>query len=232
MSSLPKLNVPTFELTLPSTGKKIKYRPFLVKEHKTLLILKDSEDLDVIRILEELVDVCTFNKLKIKDLPSFDLEYIFLNIRAKSLGEMVELIITCDCENKIEYTMDITQLKVSKNSNHTNKFMIDNEIGIEMKYPRFTDTMDIFLTKDESKIFDLILSCVKAVYTNDEYTEITTDNKKDLIEFLESMTQEQFDKIEQFFVTMPKLRHEMNVKCDKCGVENHAVLEGLQNFFV
>jgi hypothetical protein len=232
MSSLPKLNVPTFELTLPSNGKKVVYRPFLVKEHKTLLILKDSEDGDVIRILEELVDVCTFNKLKIKDIPSFDMEYLFLNIRAKSIGEAIDLIVNCDCGNKIDYSMDISKLNISKHSEHSTKIQVSSDVGVEMRYPKFHDTMDIFITRDETKIFDLVLSCIKAIYTADTYTEITIDNREELVEFIENMTQEQFDKIEQFFVTMPKLKQEINVKCDKCGADNHAVLEGLQNFFV
>jgi hypothetical protein len=230
--SLPKLNVPTFELILPSTEKKVVYRPFLVKEHKTLLILKDSTDEDAIRIIEELVDVCTFNKLKIQELPSFDLEYLFLNIRAKSIGENLDLIVNCECGNTIPYTLDITKLVVEKQKNHSKKIMITDDIGVEMKYPKFKNTMEIFISKDQTKIFDLVLSCVKAVYTKEDYTEITVDNLNDLITFIESMTQEQFDRIEKFFETMPKLKHMIETTCDKCGVKHNETLEGLQNFFV
>jgi len=230
--SLPKLDVPTFELTLPSTSKKVLYRPFLVKEHKTLLILKDSEDSDSIRIISEIVDVCTFNKLKISELPSVDLEYLFLNIRAKSLGEIVELIINCDCGNKIDYAMDITKLNIVKDKNHTTKISITSDIGLEMRYPKFDDTMNIFITNDQSKIFDLIISCVKSIYTKEDYYEITHDNKKELEEFIYSMTKEQFEKVEEFFETMPKLKQEIDVVCSKCNTHNYTVLEGLQNFFV
>lgn len=230
--SLPKLNVPTFELTLPSTGKKIKYRPFLVREHKALLILKDAEDEESIQIIEEIVDVCTFNKLKVSSLPSFDIEYIFLNIRAKSVGENVALLVNCDCGNKIDYTMDITKLEIQKQKNHTTKIQITDDVGILMRYPKFRDTMSIFITRDQEKILDLIYSCIDAVYTADEYTEITVDNKNELKEFVESMTQEQFQKIENFFETMPKLIHEINVICPQCEANNAARLEGLQNFFV
>lgn len=231
--ALPKLNVPTFELTLPSTGNKVKYRPFLVKEHKNLLLLKDASDDEVIRIMEEIVDVCTFNKLNVKQLPNFDVEYIFLQLRAKSIGETVDLYVNCDCGNKIEYVMDITKLEVTRNPDHKTKIMINDIVGIEMKYPKFKDVMGIFASEDEAAVMDLIISCVKAVYTTDgDYNEITHDDRADLEEFINSMTKEQFDKVEQFFVTMPKLRQEINAKCDKCGADNHAVLEGLQNFFV
>lgn len=231
--ALPKLNVPTFELTLPSNGKKIKYRPFLVKEHKALLILKDSEDDDVARILEEIVDICTFNELNVKALPSFDLEYIFLHIRARSVGEIVDLIVNCDCGNKIDYQMDVTKVNVETNEKHKTKIQINETIGIEMRYPRFQDVLKIYADDDQDKVIDLIISCIKAIYTTDgDYTEITVDDKEELREFVFSMTKDQFDKVEEFFVTMPKLKQNIDVTCDKCGKENHATLEGMQNFFV
>jgi hypothetical protein len=231
--SLPKLEVPTFELSLPSSGKKIKYRPFLVKEHKTLLLLKESSDDDISRILEEIVDTCTFNKLNVKALPSFDLEYIFLNLRARSIGETVDLLVNCDCGNKIDYQMNIDALEVKRSESHKTKIMLTDTIGIEMKYPRFQDTMGIFVSKDQKRIFDLVLSCINAIYTTDgDYHLITDENIGELDEFVSDMTKEQFDMIEEFFYTMPKLVQTIDVTCDKCGAHNHATLEGLQNFFV
>lgn len=231
--SLPKLEVPTFELTLPSSGKKIKYRPFLVKEHKTLLLLKESTDDDVSRILEEIVDTCTFNKLNVKTLPSFDLEYVFMNLRARSIGETVDLLVNCDCGNKIDYQMNIDALEVKRNESHKTKIMLTDTIGIEMKYPRFKDTMGIFVSKDQDRIFDLVLSCINAIYTTDgDYHLITDENLGELDEFVSDMNKEQYDMLEEFFHTMPKLVQNIDVTCDKCGAHNHATLEGLQNFFV
>jgi len=231
--SLPKLEVPTFELTLPSTGKKIKYRPFLVKEHKALLLLKDSDDNDVARILEEIVDTCTFKKLNASALPSFDLEFIFLNLRARSIGETVDLLVNCDCGNKIDYQMNINDVQVTRHDDHKTKIMLSDTIGIEMRYPKFQDVMGVFMAGDQDKIMELVLSCIKAIYTTDgEYHEITVDNQAELVEFVQDMTKEQFDMVETFFETMPKLVQTIEKACDKCGTMNYAKLEGLQNFFV
>jgi hypothetical protein len=229
--SLPKLETPIFELILPSTEQKIKYRPFVVKEYKTLMMLQDASDDESINIIQELIDVCTFNKLP-KDLPSFDLEFIFMNIRARSIGEGVELEVTCDCGNKIDYLMNIPDLKVEKSPNHTTKIKIDDSLGFEMRYPKFKNTMEVFTSGNEELIFDLIMSCVKGVYTQTEWFEITNDNMQELREMLLNMTTEQFAKLEEFFETMPKLVHDVKVTCNVCGAENHARLEGLQNFFV
>lgn len=233
MSSLPKLNVATFELTLPTSGKKVKYRPFLVKEHKALLMLKESSDEDVARIVDEIVDVCTFNQLKVKELPSVDVEYIFLNLRAKSLGETIDLYVNCDCGNKIDYAVNILDIKVTKNEKHTNKILINDTVGIEMRYPKFKDVLHIFSSDNQEDAIKLVIDCIKGVYTtNGDYFEITVDNKHELDEFINSMTKEQFDKVEEFFTTMPKLRQEIACKCNACGKDNYAALEGLQNFFV
>jgi hypothetical protein len=230
--SLPKLNTPIYELVLPSSNKHIKFRPFLVKEYKTLLMLKDANDSEAINIIEDLVDVCTFNKLNIIELPSFDLEYIFLNIRAKSVGESIDLFVKCECGNNIEYSLNILNLNVKKEENHTTRIMIDDSIGIEMRYPRFKDTMSTYTNKNDTDSMNMVFNSVKAVYTADEYTEITVDNRKELEELIYSMTNEQFAKIEEFFEKMPKLIHEDDVACTKCTAINHVRLEGLQNFFV
>lgn len=229
--NLPKLETPVFELILPSTEQKLKYRPFIMKEYKTLMMLQDATDDESINIIQELINVCTFNKLP-KDSPSFDLEYVFMNIRARSIGEGVDLVVNCDCGNKIDYTMDIPSLKVEKHPNHTTRIQVSDSVGFEMKYPKFKNTMEVFTSGDETKILDLITSCVKGMYTQTEFYEIDADNKKQLVEIIENMTTDQFAKLENFFETMPKLVHDINVKCDKCGAMNHARLEGLQNFFV
>jgi len=232
--SLPKLEVPTFETTLPSNNKKVKFRPFLVKEHKTLLMMKDSSEDEISRVVEEVVDVCTFNKIKTGSLPSFDLEYLFCKIRAKSVGEKIDLILSCkQCDNKVPFRVDIDELQIQKHKDHQSKFMIDDNVGIEMKYPKFALDLYDLIEQGTDKYFAEIEKCIKAIYTRDgKYTEIGPDDKEELQNFIASMSSEQFAKIEMFFLTIPRLSHVQEVKCDKCGTLNRARVEGISNFFV
>lgn len=230
--ALPRLDTPTYELTLPSSGAKVKFRPFLVKEHKILLTMADADDSEVARIIRELVDVCTFNNLKIKDLPHFDIEYIFMNLRAKSISETVEVIVNCECGEKIDTSFNIDNLKVVKPEGHSNKIMINNEIGIELKYPNIDDVVGVFATKDNQKVIDLILRSVKAIFNQNDYWAAEDQTKEEIEEFIFSLTKEQFDKLEQFFVTAPKIVQTIECDCPKCGKHNVSKLEGLQNFFV
>ena len=230
--ALPKLETPTYELILPSTGDKLKFRPFLVKEHKILLTMSEADDNEVARIIRELVDVCTFKTLKIKDLPHFDIEYIFMHLRAKSISETVEVVVNCECGEKIDTSFNIDELKVVKPEGHSNKIMINNEIGIELKYPNIDDVVNIFVTKDNQKVIDLIIRSIKAIYNQEEYWEASDQSKEELDEFVYSLTKEQFDKLEQFFVTSPKIVQTIECDCPKCGKHNISKLEGLQNFFV
>lgn len=231
--TLPKLEVPTFELTLPSTKKKITFRPFLVKEHKTLLMMKDSSGEEISRIVEEIVNICTFNKLK-KDTPNFDIEYIFTKIRAKSIGEKVDLVVTCNsCGHQNPFRLNLEEMNVQHNPDHKQKFMINDTVGIEMKYPKFNLNLYDLIESGLDNYFKEILSCIKAIYTSDgKYFDITVDDKEELDEFVSMMTSEQFEKIEEFFLTMPKLSHNIKLKCEKCSKDNVAKLEGLSNFFV
>ena len=230
--ALPKLETPTYELILPSTGDKLKFRPFLVKEHKILLTMSEADDNEVARIIRELVDVCTFKTLKIKDLPHFDIEYIFMHLRAKSISETVEVVVNCECGEKIDTSFNIDELKVVKPEGHSNKIMINNEIGIELKYPNIDDVVNIFVTKDNQKVIDLIIRSIKAIYNQEEYWEASDQSKEELDEFVYSLTKEQFDKLELFFVTSPKIVQTIECDCPKCGKHNISKLEGLQNFFV
>lgn len=230
--ALPKLNTPTFELTLPSSGKKIKFRPFLVKEHKILLTMAEADDSEVARMVNELVDVCTFNTLETKKLPHFDIEYIFLQLRAKSISESVEVVVNCECGNKIDTTFNIDNLKVEKNPNHSNKIMLNNEYGVEMGYPAFNEVVEIYASNDTNKIVDLIVRCVKGVYDNDNYWDSRDQTKEELEEFIFSLTKVQFDKIEEFFVTAPKVVQIIETDCPQCNRHNISRLEGLSNFFV
>ena len=230
--ALPKLETPTYELILPSSGDKLKFRPFLVKEHKILLTMSEADDNEVARIIRELVDVCTFKTLKIKDLPHFDIEYIFMHLRAKSISETVEVVVNCECGEKIDTSFNIDELKVEKPEGHSNKIMINNEIGIELKYPNIDDVVDIYATKDNQKVIDLIIRSIKAIYNQEEYWEASDQSKEELDEFVYSLTKEQFDKLELFFVTSPKIVQTIECDCPKCGKHNISKLEGLQNFFV
>ena len=230
--ALPKLETPTFELTLPSTESKITFRPFLVKEHKILLTMSEADNEEVARIIRELVDVCTFKKLNIKELPHFDIEYIFMHLRAKSISETVEVVVNCECGEKIDTSFNIDELKVVKPEGHSNKIMINNEIGIELKYPNIDDVVDVFATKDNQKVIDLIIRSIKAIYNQEEYWEASDQSKEELEEFVYSLTKEQFSKLEQFFVTSPKIVQTIECDCPKCGKHNISKLEGLQNFFV
>lgn len=230
--ALPRLDTPTYELMLPSTGAKVKFRPFLVKEHKILLTMSEADNSEVARIIRELVDVCTFNKLKIKDLPHFDIEYIFMNLRAKSISETVDVVVNCECGEKIDTSFSIEDLKVVKPEGHSNKIMINNEIGIELKYPSIDDVVDVFAAKDNQKVIDLIIKSIKGIYNQEDYWVAEEQTKEELEEFVFSLTKEQFDKLEQFFVTSPKIVQSIECDCPKCGKHNVSKLEGLQNFFV
>jgi len=218
--ALPKLETPTYELILPSTGNQLKFRPFLVKEHKILLTMSEADNNEVARIIRELVDVCTFKTLKINDLPHFDIEYIFMHLRAKSISETVEVIVNCECGEKIDTSFSIDDLKVVKPNNHSNKIMINDSIGIELKYPNIDDVVDVFATKDNQKVIDLIIKSIKAIYNQDEYWEASDQSKEELEEFVYSLTKEQFDKLEQFFVTSPKIVQTIECDCPKCGKHN------------
>lgn len=230
--ALPKLNTPLFELTLPSTGQKVKYRPFLVKEHKTLLAMYNAEDSEIARIVRELVSVCTFNALPVDKLPHFDIEYIFMNLRAKSISETVEVVLNCSCGNKIDTKFNITDLKVIHTPEHTNKIMITETIGVEMGYPNIDNVVKVFRSNDTDSVFEMIFKSIKGIFSGDEYWDASTQTKEELEEFVYSLTKQQFDKIEEFFVTSPKVVQDISADCNECGKHNESKLEGLSNFFV
>ena len=230
--ALPKLDTPTYELILPSTGSKVKFRPFLVKEHKILLTMSEADNSEVARIIRELVDVCTFKTLKITELPHFDIEYIFMHLRAKSISETVEVVVNCECGEKIDTSFNIEDLKVVKPEGHSNKIMINDEIGIELKYPNIDDVVGIFASNDNQKVIELIIKNIKSIFSNEDYWDASEQTKEEVEEFIYSLTKEQFDKVEKFFVTSPKIVQTIECDCPKCGKHNVSKLEGLQNFFV
>ena len=233
--ALPVLNNPNYEMELPSTGEKIEYRPFLVKEQKILMMAMESEDVSAqSRAVVDIIKNCTFGAIndKVETLPTFDIEYMFLRIRSKSVGETVELIITCqdDGETKVPVNINLEDINVVKTEGHDTTIMITDKIGLTMRYP----TMKQLMSYDMSKIttmegtFKVINDCLENVFDENEvYEEM---NSKELQEFIEQMTTEQFQKVSEFFNTMPKLKHTLKVKNPNTGVENEVVLEGMQSF--
>lgn len=240
---LPKVVTPTYELTLPSNKKVIKYRPFLVKEEKVLIIAMESGDTSQItNAVKDVLKNCILTRgIKIDSLPSFDIEYLFLNIRAKSVGESVELIVTCpdDNETQVEVVVNIDEIQVSIPENHTSEIKVDDTITIKMKYPslqEFIDNNFDFKNSTNSeetinKSFDIVASCIDMVYTADESWSAGDVTKKEIVEWLNTFDSIQFKRIETFFDTMPKLSHTFTVKNPNTGVENKIVLEGLSSFF-
>ena len=240
---LPKIATPTYELTLPSNKKKISYRPFLVKEEKILILAMESEDpIEVTRAVKNVLKECVLTKgIKIDSLPSFDIEYLFLNIRAKSVGESVELLITCpdDGTTQVECSVNIQEIQVKIPEDHTSEIKIDDSIVVKMKYPslqEFIDNNFNFSNASNSKetinkSFDIVASCIDMVYSKEESWSGSDVTKKELVEWLETFDSNQFKGIEKFFDTMPKLTHVMTVNNPNTGVDNEIVLEGLSSFF-
>jgi len=240
---LPKVVTPTYELTLPSNKKVIKYRPFLVKEEKVLIIAMESGDTSQItNAVKDVLKNCVLTRgIKIDSLPSFDIEYLFLNIRAKSVGESVELIVTCpdDNETQVEVVVNIDEIEVIIPENHSSEVRVDGNITVKMKYPslqEFIDNNFDFSGQNTSeqtinKSFEVVASCVDMVYTNDESWSAADVTKKELVDWLQTFDANQFKQIEEFFNTMPKLSHTLKVTNPSTGVENEIVLEGLSSFF-
>lgn len=239
---LPKIATPTYELELPSTGKLIKYRPFLVKEEKVLILALESQDVKQITLaIKSVLKDCIITKgIKVEDLPSFDIEYIFLNVRGKSVGESIDLVVTCsdDGTTEVPVKVFVDEIRVQKDEEHSNEIRIDDKIIIKMKYPsleQFIKNNFDFTTQESvstiEKSFDIISSCVESIFTEEEAWAASDVTKKELIEFIESMNADQFKKIEKFFETMPKLSHTFTVVNPNTKVENTVTLEGLTSFF-
>ena len=236
---LPRIAAPTYELELPSSGKSIQYRPFLVKEEKVLVIALESEDTkQITTAIKNVIRNCVLTKgIKVESLPTFDIEYLFLNIRGKSVGEELEVNIICpdDEETQVPVTINLDDIKVQKNEDHTNKVKLDATLMMEMKYPSLDQFIkNNFDFKDQNAMdqsFELIASCIDKIYSEEEVWATEDCTKKELNEFLESMNSSQFKDIEKFFETMPKLSHKVKVTNPKTKVENEVVLEGLASFF-
>ena len=235
--ALPKIDAPTYELTLPSTDVKVKFRPFLVKEEKILLIAMESgKENDIYEATKQIVDSCTFSKLDVETLPMFDLEYIFLNIRAKSVGEIAKLKLKCpdDNETYANVEVDLSKVEVHVDEEHNNTIQINDKIKIIMKYPTL-DTFDPSLDADKLKteqLFDIIANTVYEIYDGETVHKASDYSKEEMKNFIESMTSDHFAKIQKFYNTMPRLQHEVELENPKTKVKSKVMLAGLQSFFV
>jgi len=236
---LPKISTPTYELVLPSSGKKVKYRPFLVKEEKILIMALESEDTkQITSAIKSVLSDCILSRgIKIDKLATFDIEYLFLNIRGKSVGETVEVNVTCpdDGQTKVEMLIDIDSIKIQKDSNHSDIIKLDDSLSVQMNYPSLDQFIESnFDTSNNSQVdesLNVIMSCIKQVYNEEEAWEASNCTKKELRDFVEQMNSKQFKQVENFFETMPKLSHKVKVMNPNTKVESEVVIEGLASFF-
>ena len=236
---LPKVNTPTYELVLPSTNKKIKYRPFLVREEKILIMALETEDVkQITSSVIEILNACILTRgIKIEKLATFDLEYLFLNVRAKSVGESIDVNVTCPDDNKttVEVKVDIDSIKIIKSKNHKDTVKLDDTLSLKLNYPSIEQFIENNFESSKggevTNTLDMITSCIDMIYSDEESWNASETSKKDLEEFIEQLNTKQFRVIEGFFDTMPKLSHSIKVKNPKTNVESTVVLEGLAAFF-
>ena len=235
---LPKISTPTYELVIPSTGKKIKYRPFLVKEEKILIIAMESEDTSQItNAVKDVIKNCIITRgIKVEELSTFDIEYLFLNIRGKSVGEEVEVLITCpdDGVTKVPVTISLDEIQIQIDENHSKDIRLDDTLTLRMRYPSMQEFIKNNFALEDVNVddtFEIISSCIEQVYNEEESWSASDCTKKELKEFIEQLSSKQFKEIENFFATMPKLSHTITVKNPNTEVENEVVLEGLASFF-
>ena len=237
---LPKINTPTYEMELPSSGKKVKYRPFPVKEEKILLIALETEDMKQISDgLIQILNNCIITRgIKVQSLATFDIEYLFLNVRARSVGETVEIQLSCpdDGETTVDVEIDIDLIKVQKSKEHKNIIKLDDAYSMKLRYPSFEQFIGNNFeindnVSDVTKSLDMITSCIEMVYDKEESWSASECSKKELTEFVDQLNSKQFKEIEKFFETMPKLSHTVKVKNPNTNVESDVVLEGLASFF-
>ena len=237
--ALPMMNTPTYNMVVPSSGVSVKFRPFLVKEEKALLIAQQSEDLMImVDTLKSVVKTCVMENIDANKLATFDLEYMFTQIRAKSVGEIIELIFPCDNDHgednekaRVKVSIDLTTLQVEKNPSHTNKIDLFDDVGVLMKYP----TVDIMKKLEDSdsidNIFDVVAMSIDYIYQGDEIFYAKEQKHDEMLQFLNNLTSEQFVKIQNFFDTMPRIKKQIEYTCPVCQKEHKKMLEGMQSFF-
>ena len=228
--SLPKLNTPVYEAILPSTDKVIKFRPFLVKEEKVLLTaMEDGSQTALMNAIKTILKNCVQGNLDVERLPLFDIEYLFLKLRSKSIGEISEIGLKCtdtECGGVNQISINMDEIEVTKPEGHNRKIMISDEIGVMMSYPVMKTSG---ITEEDGMA--IVKDCIEMIFTEEETHERDSFTSKELDEFIDSMDSKQFAKIKEFFDTMPKLQHTVNYKCEKCGEDKEITLQGLDSFF-
>tara|TARA_A100001234_G_scaffold213977_1_gene217115 strand:- start:3522 stop:4238 length:717 start_codon:yes stop_codon:yes gene_type:complete len=235
---LPKIATPTYELVIPSTKKKIKYRPFLVKEEKVLIVAMESEDTkQIASAVKDVIKNCIITRgVKVEELSTFDIEYLFLNIRGKSVGEEVEVLVTCpdDGTTKVPTFIDLDSIQIQYDEKHSRDIKLDDSLTLRMRYPSMNEFIQNNFVVNDANLedtFGIIMSCIEQIYNKEESWSAADCSKKELKEFIEQLNSKQFKEIETFFSTMPKLSHTIVVKNPNTGVDNEIVLEGLASFF-
>ena len=240
--ALPMMSTPTYTLTVPSTEKKIKFRPFVVKEQKALLLAQQSEDTTVmVESLKNVIQSCVMDKIDVDDLATFDLEYIFTQIRAKSVGELVELFFTCDepsCVDnekaRLKIGIDLTSIEIERSTEHTKKIELFGDVGVIMKYPNMDTVKKLQVAGEEEnldQVFEVMANSIDYIYQGDELFHAKEQKPQEILDFLYNLTSEQFLKVQNFFVTMPKMVKRIEYDCPVCSKHHKTSLEGLQSFF-
>jgi DNA-directed RNA polymerase subunit M/transcription elongation factor TFIIS len=243
---LPKIDVPIYDVKLLSNGKNLRFRPFTVKEEKLFLMANESEDLDnVVDTIKQILNNCILDEFQVDSLPLFDIEHLFLNIRARSISEVVNLKYKCNnnildeetkeekkCNNVVEIDLNILEVEPEKQESHTNKIEITEKMGVVMKYPSFETIKKFDVENEADSIIKITVNCIDYVYDSDSIYYAKDSTEEELIEFVESMQAKDLEKIKSFFDTMPKMKRNIDFKCNKCGHEEKIELEGIQNFFV
>jgi len=239
--ALPKLDVPTYELTLPLSNKRVKYRPFTVKEQRNLLMAMEANDSETIQqAVGDILNNCNLTEgIQIDKLPIVDVEYYFINLRAKSVGEIVDARYRCNnevdgknCNNIMEAQVDLTKINVEKPDSISNEIQLTDKFVVKLKYPEFTSVKSALKYEDVNALtFNVIAQSVEYIYDGEQFYYASEVSQKEMVEFIENLSQDQFAKIEVFFENLPKIRQKIDLKCKKCGFEHHLNVEGLENFF-
>lgn len=241
---LPKLDVPIYETKLISNGEVVRYRPFLVKEQKLFLMAAESEDpKDTVNAIKQVLRNCVLDDIDVENMATFDIEYLFLQLRARSIGEVVNLRFNCNnnvtekgeevkCGNLVKIDVNILEVNPTKNESHTNKVQITDKIGVVLKYPTFgtIDSNEID-TQDMQQILNVIVSCIDYIYDEEQVYYAKDTKKEELVEFIENMKQTDLEKLSAFFTSLPKMKKDVHFHCNKCGYEEDITLEGVQSFF-
>jgi hypothetical protein len=245
--ALPKIDVPTYETKLISSGKIVKYRPFLVKEQKLFLMAAQSNDeKETIDVVKQVLNNCILSDIDVDDLPTFDLEHLFMQLRARSVGEVVNLKYNCNntvkddkgeektCGSLVKFDLNILDIKPIIDEKHSSKIEISDKLGIVMKYPTLSLIKDVgnLANEDVDTVLNVIISCIDYIYDAEQMYYAKDSTKEELLEFIENLQQEDMEKIQVFFTTMPKIAKELDFKCKKCGYEETITVQGIQNFFV